>query len=253
MTSYIIYKHTFPNNKVYIGVTSQTPERRWQKGKGYIDQEYVYKAIQKYGWENIKHEILYVDLTYEEANKLEYELISIVYKSYLRENGYNIDMGGFKKYKTSEETRKKLSLLNKGKNNPMYGKAVSDETKKKLSESLKNKPRTKEWKEKISKALKGKKHSKEVLERLSKIRKGKKWWNNGIIQTQAKECPGEGWVRGLLPNSIKTTTRQLWSKHRKGRKWWNNGIIQTQSFECPEGYVPGMLPKNKKLVSPGKG
>jgi hypothetical protein len=29
--------------------------------------------------------------------------------------------------------------------------------------------------------------------------KGKLWWNNGIEQTRAFECPGEEWVRGRLP------------------------------------------------------
>jgi hypothetical protein len=29
--------------------------------------------------------------------------------------------------------------------------------------------------------------------------KGKLWWNNGVKQTRALECPGEGWVRGRLP------------------------------------------------------
>jgi hypothetical protein len=29
--------------------------------------------------------------------------------------------------------------------------------------------------------------------------KGKLWWNDGVHQTRAFECPGEGWVRGRLP------------------------------------------------------
>ena len=29
--------------------------------------------------------------------------------------------------------------------------------------------------------------------------KGKLWWNNGVEQTRAFECPGEGWIRGRLP------------------------------------------------------
>ena len=29
--------------------------------------------------------------------------------------------------------------------------------------------------------------------------KGKLWWNNGVSQTRALECPGEHWVRGRLP------------------------------------------------------
>ena len=32
---YCVYKHIFPNNKVYIGVTCQKPEYRWRNGKGY--------------------------------------------------------------------------------------------------------------------------------------------------------------------------------------------------------------------------
>ena len=27
---------------------------------------------------------------------------------------------------------------------------------------------------------------------------GNVWWNNGVICTRAKDCPGEGWVRGRL-------------------------------------------------------
>jgi hypothetical protein len=29
--------------------------------------------------------------------------------------------------------------------------------------------------------------------------KGKLWWNDGVHQTRAFECPGEDWVRGRLP------------------------------------------------------
>lgn len=91
---YCIYKHVFPNNKVYIGQTCQKVERRWRKGKGYIDNALIWNAIQKYGWENIKHEIICTDLNLEQANVLERLLILCIYKSNIRENGYNIDEGG---------------------------------------------------------------------------------------------------------------------------------------------------------------
>lgn len=29
---YSVYKHTFPNGKVYIGMTGQEPEKRWANG-----------------------------------------------------------------------------------------------------------------------------------------------------------------------------------------------------------------------------
>ena len=67
---YTVYKHTCPNGKVYIGITKQKPERRWGiNGRGYKENEYFYRAIQKYGWQNIKHEIIAEGLTEEEDRK----------------------------------------------------------------------------------------------------------------------------------------------------------------------------------------
>lgn len=90
---YCVYKHTSPTNKVYIGITCQEPEKRWRNGKGYADNDYFYKSIQKYGWENFKHEILAKNLTQEEAYKLEIEIIK-KYDSTNREKGYNAHKGG---------------------------------------------------------------------------------------------------------------------------------------------------------------
>lgn len=65
--------------------------------------------------------------------------------------------------KRSEETRKKMSEVNKGKNNPMFGQRHSEETKQKMSESKKGernplygKNRSEEVRKKIAEALKGK-------------------------------------------------------------------------------------------------
>ena len=60
--AWTVYMHKFPNEKVYIGITSQTAENRWQNGKGYKTQKLMWKAIQKYGWENIEHNILHDNL-----------------------------------------------------------------------------------------------------------------------------------------------------------------------------------------------
>lgn len=94
MEKYFLYKHTnLINNKVYIGITKQKPNRRWHNGAGYKNNKYFYNAIQKYGWENFKHEILFENLNFEEANKKEVELIK-KYDSTNREKGYNIHTGG---------------------------------------------------------------------------------------------------------------------------------------------------------------
>lgn len=67
---YCVYKHTLPNNKVYIGITKQIPSLRWANGRGYKHSNYFYNAILKYGWLNIRHEILRDCLTIEEAKIL---------------------------------------------------------------------------------------------------------------------------------------------------------------------------------------
>ena len=53
-----MYKHTTPNGKVYIGITSQLSEKRWLSGHGYKGT-YFGNAIKKYGWKNIIIEYYY--------------------------------------------------------------------------------------------------------------------------------------------------------------------------------------------------
>lgn len=90
-----VYMHTSPNGKRYIGITRQeNPERRWgSNGCGYIDNQHFWRAIQKYGWDNFKHEILFDGLTEIEAKQKEVELIAF-YDLTNANNGYNISLGG---------------------------------------------------------------------------------------------------------------------------------------------------------------
>ena len=110
---YCVYKHTCPNGKVYIGITGLSPTRRWQHGKNYISNTYFYRAIEKYGWDNIKHEILAEGLSKEEAGRREKELIAF-YKSDRRNYGYNICPGGEINI-PSAETRLKMGHARRGK------------------------------------------------------------------------------------------------------------------------------------------
>lgn len=110
-SEFCVYRHTSPSGKIYIGITSLTPERRWNKGVGYKSQPYFYNAILKYGWDNIKHEILYSNLTYDEACSWEKYLIEL-HGTTDPNYGYNISAGGFGGslgIKNSEEVRKRKS------------------------------------------------------------------------------------------------------------------------------------------------
>lgn len=155
---YCIYKHIAPNGKVYIGQTCQKPEQRWKSGKGYSNNEYFSRAIKKYGWDNFQHEILFTNLTKEEADILEIDIIA-KYNSTDHKYGFNIENGGYGKGKHSIETLKKMSegrkgiqawnkgvkmskeqrelfsKIRKGKTSSFKGKHHNEESKRKLSES----------------------------------------------------------------------------------------------------------------------
>lgn len=97
MEKHLIYKHTFPNDKVYIGQclgeTIENAMNRWGKdGIGYKYQK-IYRAIMKYGWDNIKHEIIEVVDSQEKANEREIYYIGL-YNSTDNSKGYNISIGG---------------------------------------------------------------------------------------------------------------------------------------------------------------
>lgn len=103
--TWLVYCHTFPNGKVYIGITGQKPTVRWANGKGYSKNSSVRDAIDKYGWENVKHEILFENLTEKEAKAKEIQLI----KKYDANDplyGYNITCGGQGRTLTPEQKRR---------------------------------------------------------------------------------------------------------------------------------------------------
>lgn len=137
--NYTVYKHTAPNGKVYIGVTKQEVSRRWKNGFGYSDNEYFFKAIKKYGWNNFKHEIICEELNKEEAEQKEIELIA-KYKSNNKQFGYNIYCGGNLGSSgcfVSEETKLKLRNSHLGEKNNFFGKHHSEKTKLEHSDFMK--------------------------------------------------------------------------------------------------------------------
>jgi group I intron endonuclease len=143
-----IYKITSPSNKIYIGQTTNYSKRhnayKNHKCKG---QPKLFASIEKYGFINHTIEIVkecqVEDLNYYERYYQEY------YESVL--DGLNLrytattDKSGF----MSEETKKKMSDSGKG-------KIITEEWRKNLSIAGMNRRHTEEEKQKISQANKGK-------------------------------------------------------------------------------------------------
>ena len=88
-----VYIHTTPDNRVYVGMTSQIPEKRWNDGLGYSKNSAFYEVIKEYGWNNIEHEIVATGLDKETAAALEMELIE-TYNSTDLSFGFNTTNGG---------------------------------------------------------------------------------------------------------------------------------------------------------------
>lgn len=133
---YCVYCHTNKiNQKKYVGITRNVPERRWNNGRGYVNNKYFSRAIEKYGWHNFFHEILYTDLSKEQAEEIEVQLIR-EYDSANPEHGYNIELGGNGTGRIKDETRKRISEA-------LKGHICSEETKRKISIANSGKSRRK--------------------------------------------------------------------------------------------------------------
>ena len=127
-----VYKHTTPNGKVYIGITSKPVELRWLNGRGYRRNAHFWNAIKKYGWENIMHEVLETGLTRSEAATAEKAYIR-QFRSNEQERGYNMTDGGEKGATHNAESRRKQSEAHKG-NSYNKGVPFTEERKAHLRE-----------------------------------------------------------------------------------------------------------------------
>lgn len=203
----IIYKVTnLISGKSYIGQYSGNKQDYYGSGK------LIKRAIQKYGIENFKKEILEICSSKKQLDKR--EIFWIKKLNSKAPNGYNLTDGGegFRGNHT-EKTKQKISENHadfSGKNHPMFGKHISEEHKRKLiksrkkpfwnkgkvalnkgshhTEEAKQKIRikraqqiiTEKTKQKIRKALKGYKHSEKSKQNM---REGKiSWWKERKLQ-----------------------------------------------------------------------
>ena len=175
--NWTVYEHICPNGKRYIGITCRKPEKRWKNGIGYKKGTAFRGAIDKYGWNDIQHNILFNDLTEKEAKWLENYLICYywTFVGFNDSKGYNMTLGGEGSVgiEPSEETRKKMSESRKG-------KQFSEEHRRKISESRKGKHFSEEHRRNISESQKGEnnhnygKHfSEEHRRNISESQKGK--------------------------------------------------------------------------------
>lgn len=83
--TYSVYVHTCPDGMVYVGSTSLLPCRRYNGGEGYKGNPEFYSAITKWGWKNIRHEVVMECSDKETAKMFE----SVFICATLPEKSYN--------------------------------------------------------------------------------------------------------------------------------------------------------------------
>ncbi len=164
------------NHKVYIG-QSVDIYTRWYNHKhdllnGVHYNSHLQKSWNKYGEENFNFSVI-EKCSQDSLDTLEIKYISD-YKSYDSDFGYNLSFGGSGGGVPTSETRQKLSAVNSGKNNPMYGKHHSEDTKEKIRQKKIGNQNAMYGKSgKLSPSY-GRKHTEEELEKIRNANKNKR-------------------------------------------------------------------------------
>lgn len=245
---YCVYMHTFPNGKRYIGQTCQKPERRWNNnGNGYLGkrkngeykQPLIANAIQKYGWENVQHEILFDNLTHKEANRIE-QICMILFRTKDRRFGYNINEGGEhgEDFHISDDTKQKISntlkeFYSDPKNRPMLGRKMSEESKKRMSDAQK-----KRFQNSDNHPMKGKHLSDEAKQKISDAQKGKRTgeenhfygkFHSNETKKQISQTKKANYIKENHPNYRKHLSEETKEKIRQAHL--NKRILEADKTE----------------------
>lgn len=187
----------------------------------YRDCKKFWEAIQHYGTDCWRVEILWDGLTLEEANI--YEQVEIQDNETLYPYGYNLNEGGGGIPNPSEETRRRMSQAS-------MGHRLSKEHKEKLHNSRRGKPLSEEHRKKIGDAHRGRKLSDEHRKKMSKAKRGKR-----LSKDQREALKGRTpWNKG---KKLSKEYREKQSKAQKGR----THTIDTRKkmSESHKGQVPG--------------
>lgn len=196
-----IYRIDGPNNRFYIG-SAQRINRRWIEHKrdlrkGNHVNIRLQNAWNKYGEDAFRISVL--EVVEDQSKLIEREQYWIDLLDPVK-NGYNVlpTAGSNFGWSHSEESKRKLSEAHTGKKHgPMSeeqkqyfsslykGRSLSEETRRKMGDSRRGKPRPQHVKDAVSKAQSGRAKSDEHRKKLSEALTGKKQSPETIAKRKA--------------------------------------------------------------------
>lgn len=169
-----LYMLTFPNGKLYVGITNNFANRMSSHRRGgakphMSQQSVLHSAIAKHGWENIDKKVI-ITGPREYIMDMEIKIIA-EWRLRHRDFGYNVTLGGNTSPTLCPDVAARVGRANKGKvrtaehrakiSNSLIGHSVSDTTRRKIGASSYGTKHSPEHIEKIRLAGMGRKHSDE--------------------------------------------------------------------------------------------
>ena len=160
--NYSVYQHVTPDGMYYFGQTQNVEQRWMNNGAGYKETA-LYPYIEKYGWDNIQHIILFKNQTRKNALWIENFLIETAQEDGVcinknrsgnisKEEGYKQDYDKHY-YKKNKEQKKQYYEQNKDKKRE-YSRQYREQNRKEYNEYQREYQRQYYQRKKLEKQLK---------------------------------------------------------------------------------------------------
>jgi len=210
------------NDKAYVGckqyyIGKSKKQSKWQTYMG--SSKYLNEDIKKIGKKYFTFEVI---AEYKNKRSLRYyEMYYQVKWNVLTATVEGSDKPAFYNSYVGGKFYRPIESYKTGEDNFLYGKKLTEETKRKISKSSLGKKLTEETKRKLSEAQLGRKHTEETKRKMSEAQLGKK----RTEETKRKMS------KSLLGRKLTEETKRKMSKSRLGKIPWNKGKKYTHNEE----------------------